>query len=217
MKTAQTIENQIKRHAYFNKKFFAKWAPYYDFISLVIKPIRYHAAGLLALPKNKKVLDVATGTGEQAIALAKKGYDVVGVDLSQEMLVQAMKKTGPKLTLQFIHHDATTLPFSDNSFDASTISFALHDMPHEIRLLVLKEMKRVTKKDGIIMVIDYAQPSMNMIAKFTHAIVRHFETPMYEDFLRRGVPSYLSTMGLSPYKKTLYFLSQISLSKKRKP
>src|SRR4030042_2238358 len=85
-----------------------------------------------------KILDVATGTGKQAFAFAKKGYDVIGIDLSEAMLKVANKKNKYE-NVKFEVADATNLPFEDNGFDVSCISFALHDMIPSIREKALKE------------------------------------------------------------------------------
>lgn len=197
----KNTEELIKKHTYFNHKFFAKWAPYYDIAALTIKPLRYEAARRLLLHKGSRVLDVATGTGEQALALAKAGYDVTGIDLSPEMLEQAKKKLSPKLQLRFIHADATDIPFTTNSFDGASISLGLHDMPYEIRLLVLNEIKRVVKPNGHIMIIDYREPQQGLRAYLLHVLVRKLETPMYQDFIRRGLNNHLETIRLKPFRQ----------------
>ncbi|MDP1721924.1 MAG: methyltransferase domain-containing protein [Candidatus Gottesmanbacteria bacterium] len=212
----QNTEELIKRHAYFNRKFFARWAPYYDLVAFVLKPLRYDAARRLQLPHDSRVLDVATGTGEQALALAKAGYDVTGIDLSPDMLKRATKKRTSSIKLKFVHSDATQLPFTSNSFDATTISFALHDMPYEIRLLVLKEMIRVTKNNGIIMTIDYLEPSKGLLGAITYRFVRRFETPMYEDFIHKGLLIHLTKVGLVPQTQTTLFIGQIKICKNKK-
>ncbi|OGG28675.1 hypothetical protein A2971_03200 [Candidatus Gottesmanbacteria bacterium RIFCSPLOWO2_01_FULL_46_21] len=194
----QSNEALIKKHVYFNQRFFARWARVYDYEKYILFPIRNKAASLLNLPANSRILDVATGTGAQAYSLAKRDYDVIGIDLSQEMLEQAKKKLAKGLKLKFIHGDATKLPFKDNTFDACSISLALHDMPYEIRFLVLKEMMRVTKSDGKILIVDYLEPHKNYIARLTCMVASLFETPMWKNFIDRGLLSHLNISGLKP-------------------
>ncbi len=207
----------IKQHAYFNQQFFAKFAKLYDYEKYFLFPIRNNVARSLVLPKNSKILDVATGTGALAYALAKQGYIVIGLDLSAEMLNQAKKKLRPGLRLSFIRGDATKIPYATNAFDASTISWGLHDMPYEIRLLVLKEMIRVTKPGGIILVMDYLEPNRGLIPSIAHSLERLYETPMFEDFVRRGLLIHLSHVGLLPYYQGSFLnLVQIVLCKNNK-
>jgi len=69
-------------------------------------------------------VDVATGTGQQAFAFAKRGYSVVGVDLMQSMLQIAGMHNKNGL-VKFVNSDATQVPFEDCIFDVTCISFAL--------------------------------------------------------------------------------------------
>lgn len=197
----QNTEELITKHAYFNRKFFARWARLYDYEKYILFPIRKRAAELMELPVKSKIIDVATGTGAQSLMLAKLGYNVVGLDLSPEMLEQAKKKLSPKLQLRFIHADATDIPFTTNSFDGASISLGLHDMPYEIRLLVLNEIKRVVKPNGHIMIIDYREPQQGLRAYLLHVVVRKLETPMYQDFIRRGLNNHLATIHLKPFRQ----------------
>src|SRR3990167_7739666 len=150
------LHNELaKKHAYYNNQFFGKWARLYDYEKHFLFPIRRKAAQFFPLKSPAKIIDVATGTGAQAHELAKLGLDVTGIDLSPEMLEQAKKKLDKSLKLQFLHADGTELPFRDNEFDGASISLGLHDMPYEIGLTVLSEIKRGVKKNGSILIVDY--------------------------------------------------------------
>lgn len=207
----------INQHKNINNRFFARWAKLYDLEKYVMFPLRQKAAKFLQLNTQAKVLDIATGTGAQAYELAKRGYDVVGVDLSKEMLEQAKKKLSFHLKLRFLQTDATKLPFGNNSFDASSISFGLHDMPHEIELLVLKEMKRVTMKNGKILIIDYMEPRKHWMAKIFHPFISLYETSHYVPFIKRGLGKILSEVSLNSEKETHFLgLAQIVLVRNKK-
>ena len=73
------------------KKFFRRWAPVYDLLDIIIGGVRSKTADFTSAKNGAKILDVATGTGKQAFAFAKKGYDVSGIDLSEDMLRVANK------------------------------------------------------------------------------------------------------------------------------
>ncbi|MBI5614351.1 methyltransferase domain-containing protein [Candidatus Gottesmanbacteria bacterium] len=167
--------------------------------------MRSKAAKLLRLPKKSKILDVATGTGSLAIALAKKGYQVTGVDLSPDMLRQAKKKVEPNLNVKFFNLDATNLPYPSQSFDGASISFGLHDMPPEIGQKVLKEMRRVTKRGGSILVADHLEPSSHWFAQLFHPIIRKYETPNYVPFTHIGLTNILRKAGLHMSEKRCWF------------
>ena len=99
---------------------------------------------LLGNIKNKKILDVATGTGRHAIDMAESGADVTGIDVSKKMLNIARKKAEQRnLEIEFRKEDATNLDIEDNEYDIVTSSRFLH-LP-EKRKPYLKEMVRVTK------------------------------------------------------------------------
>lgn len=105
-----------------------------------------------------KVLDVCTGTGDIAVYLAehvlKKGR-VIGVDFSQKMLEIAENKTNAT-NINFLRADALNLPFKDEEFDACFISFGLRNLKDLKKGLT--EMKRVTKKGGLVINLDTGKP-----------------------------------------------------------
>jgi len=191
------IHNELaKKHAYYNNLFFGKWARLYDYEKYFLFPIRKKAAQFLSLNSPAKIIDVATGTGAQAYELAKLGFDVTGVDLSPEMLKQAKKKLAKSLKLRFLHADATELPFRNNEFDGASISLGLHDMPNEIGLAVLSEIKRVVKKNGSILIVDYMEPKKHAVATLLHPLIKLYETPNYDLFIKKGLERYLSQVEL---------------------
>jgi ubiquinone/menaquinone biosynthesis C-methylase UbiE len=161
---------------------------------------RKEAAQYLGLIPPKKILDVATRTGVLAYELAKLGHRVVGVDLSTSMITQAREKHANHPNLHFQQADATRLPFKNNEFDASTISFALHDIAIE----VLEEMKRVTKSDGQILVVDYNEPKNHLAAKFFSPLIRATESVHWSSFVARGLRGLLHEVNLSVAKHTTY-------------
>ncbi len=209
--------NLINKHKYYNNRWFAKWAKLYDYEKYILFPLRRKAAIFLDSHSPLKILDVATGTGAQAYELAKLGHGVIGIDLSEEMLEQAKKKCVQNLKLIFQQADATNLPFRDNYFDASSISLGLHDMPYEIDLLVLNEMKRVTKNGGKILIVDYMEPKKHFIAKFSHRIVSLYETVNYKPFIEKGLDAVLGGVGLKIDRSTNFLgIFQINLATNEK-
>lgn len=100
-----------------------------------------------------KVLDIACGTGDTAIALDKKGMNVTGADISVEMLAVARKKA-PHITFQY--GDAAGLDFPDNSFDAVSITFGIRNF--DDRAVCLKEIYRVLKPGGLLCIAEFSIP-----------------------------------------------------------
>src|SRR3972149_8548562 len=172
------------------KKVFDILAPFYDIVAMPLSRLRGRVVDFTGAEKGSKILDVATGTGKQAFPFAEKGYDVTGIDLSEAMLKVTNKKNRYK-NVNFQVTDATNLPFEDYSFDVASVSFALHDMPLTIREKVLKEMVRVTKPEGMIVIVDYALPR-NRIGRFLiYHFVRLYERESYLRFIKSDLEALL--------------------------
>lgn len=130
---------------------------FYDLIlGPLLKSIRSKVIDVSKIKKGAYVLEVACGTGEQALLFARKGAIVTGLDFSKPMLKVARQKNKCyEKTLNFVYGDATKLQFADNQFDISTITLALHGMDPSIPMRVINQMIRVTKKNGKIIIVDY--------------------------------------------------------------
>jgi demethylmenaquinone methyltransferase/2-methoxy-6-polyprenyl-1,4-benzoquinol methylase len=147
-----------------------------------------------ARPRSR-VLDVATGTGEQAFAFAQRGHEVVGIDLSEDML-RVAREHNKYSRVTFDVGDAAHMPYEDDQFDVSCVSFALHDMPRSIGESVVKEMARVTKANGIIIIVDYAVPAKNLLYSLFLRIARLGETKYFPEFVQSGLTEVLKTAGI---------------------
>ena len=101
----------------------------------------------------QRVLDLAAGTGTSSDPFAQAGAQVVAADLSLGML-EVGKRRSPGLA--FLAADALALPFADHSFDAVTISFGLRNV--EDPAAALREMRRVTKPGGTLLVCEFSTP-----------------------------------------------------------
>lgn len=120
----------------------------------------------------ERVLDLAAGTGTSSEPLADSGVEVVPCDFSFGML-QVGKRRRPDLA--FTAGDATRLPFADASFDAVTISFGLRNVVDTEG--ALREMLRVTRPGGRIVVCEFSRPSWAPLRT------------VYSGYLMRALPS----------------------------
>ncbi len=108
------------------------------------------------------VLDLATGSGDVAFALAdglQPGASVVGMDFCQPMLDEAVRKraANPRWKpVEFRQGDGMALPLADSSFDAVTIAFGLRNMASRHKSLL--EMHRVLRPGGHLFVLEFSQP-----------------------------------------------------------
>jgi demethylmenaquinone methyltransferase/2-methoxy-6-polyprenyl-1,4-benzoquinol methylase len=107
----------------------------------------------LDLKPGETVLDLGAGTGVSTEALGRSGAFVAGADLSTGML-QVGHQARPEVPL--LAADALHLPFADSTFDAVTISFALRNIVDPDS--ALREMARVTKPGGRLMVCEFSHP-----------------------------------------------------------
>lgn len=105
----------------------------------------------------ERILDLAAGTGTSSAALARNGAEVVAADFSPGMIAVGREKYADRSDIQFVEADATDLPFADEEFDATTISFGLRNVvrPKD----ALAEMLRVTKPGGRIVICEFSTPT----------------------------------------------------------
>jgi len=107
------------------------------------------------------ILDLAAGTGSSSVVFAKEGVKVIASDFSEGMLAVGRKRH-PEL--EFVYADATKLPFKDASFDAVTISFGLRNVNEP--KTALKEMLRVLKPGGKVVICEFSQVGIPVIRLF---------------------------------------------------
>jgi len=107
-----------------------------------------------------RVLDLATGTADLAIALARQGCTVVGVDLSAGMVVLGQRKVaraGLSRSIALLQGDALALPFPSGTFDAASNAFLLRNLA--AMRPALAEMARVVRPGGQLACLEIAYPA----------------------------------------------------------
>ncbi len=155
------------------KKIFGAITPSYDLLNRIMsarQDVRWRRFAVSKLPpQSRRVLDVATGTGDLAIQMATKREDmqVFGVDFVESMMRRAVEKTrtrGLEGRITYSAGDALKLPFRDNEFDAATIAFGLRNIPD--RLAAIIEMARVVRPGGKLLVLEMTFPRNTKLRKF---------------------------------------------------
>ena len=146
---------------------------------------RKHAAEIVANWQPKNIVDLATGTGDLALALQKKLPDteIMAVDFLPEMLELAKRK-GLRQTMVA---DAMKLPFADSSFDCATVAFGLRNM--EDWGGALREMSRVLKPNGHVLVLEFSLPTMSIL-RTLYRFYLHRCLPMLGSFLTKQKHAY---------------------------
>lgn len=105
------------------------------------------------------VLDVATGTGDLAIAVHKgTKANIVGLDLSQQMLnvgIEKVKKQNLQNSISMMKGDAENLPFEDNKFDAVSVAFGVRNFENLTKGLA--ELRRVVKEGKSVYILEFSK------------------------------------------------------------
>jgi demethylmenaquinone methyltransferase/2-methoxy-6-polyprenyl-1,4-benzoquinol methylase len=201
--------------AQYVRELFNRIAPRYDGINRVISlgrdlVWRRCAATLCALQPGQQVLDVATGTGDLAFALARYVTPhgrVIGVDFSAKMLNIARRKAAkhdPYHTCRFIQGDALQLPFPDQVFHAATIGFALRNVT-DIQSCLM-QMRRVLVPGGRMVCLELVRPEC-LLWRELHSAYLRFMIPCI---------GYIGHGSAAPYKylahSITHFLSREQLA-----
>lgn len=114
-----------------------------------------------------KILDCATGTGDLAIqfkSVVGPAGEVTGTDFCREMMIPAPKKAADRgLDIQFTPADVMALPYADQSFDISSISFGIRNVADAQK--GISELARVVKPGGHVMILEFGQPKISGVAQ----------------------------------------------------
>ena len=145
---------------------FDRISPKYDalnhLLSLNIDKVWRRKAAKTATKKQPNaILDLATGTGDLAIALAKRNPQahIIGMDISEKMLDIGKAKVAQQMMENQIElglGDAASLPFEGDSFDAVTVAFGVRNFENLDKSL--SEIHRVLKQDGLIVILEFSMP-----------------------------------------------------------
>ena len=128
-----------------------------------------------------KILDIAAGPGSSSEPLHKAGAEVTALDFSEGMLAQGRKA---RPYLKFVKGDAMKLPFGENEFDVTTISFGLRNTKdYEV---ALREALRVTKVGGRMVIVEFSTPTFPPFRK------------LYMNYLMRTLPKIARKTSSNP-------------------
>ena len=155
------------------------------------RAFRKTLVGLARLADGERVLDVGCGTGSLAI-LAKRHVgatgEVVGIDASPAMVARARSKTAKAgIDVSFKNGVAEALPFPDAQFDAVLSTMMLHHLPRKARQECAREIRRVLRPGGRVLVLDFGQ------AQDKRGFLAHFHRHGHVD--PRNVVSLLEEAG----------------------
>ncbi len=158
---------------------FDRIAPRYDLLNRLMSfgiDRRWRRRLLAAMPTEGPVLDVATGTADVALALARRNPEVtvIGLDPSGGMLDvgrQKIEKGRLEDRVALVEGDAQDMPFDADRFAGSCIAFGIRNVPD--RLAGLREMARVTRPGGPVAVLELSEPRGGPMATLARLHVHH--------------------------------------------
>ncbi len=147
---------------------FDRIAPTYDLLNTILslsldKAWRRAAINLLEIHAGDTVLDIATGTGDLAIAAAHCGGKVVGIDLSRQMLLRALGKAEQQDILarySVVQGDALSMPFRNETFNSAMVAFGIRNMNNLEAFLA--EIHRVLSIRGRFSVLEFSMPESSL-------------------------------------------------------
>lgn len=148
------------------EQMFDRIAPRYDLLNRVLSlgiDVRWRKRAIRYLAKEKpaRILDVATGTADVAILMAKmlSPKAIIGIDIAQQMLELGRKKIEQQGLSGIIHlegGDSEKLQFDDESFDAVTVAFGVRNFENLEK--GLSEMRRVLRPGGRVVILEFSKP-----------------------------------------------------------
>lgn len=146
---------------------------------------RNRAAEIVAKWEPKTIVDLATGTGDLALTLQKRlpAAEITGVDFQPDMLRLATQKGVRKTVVA----DAMALPFPDAAFDCVTVAFGLRNMENWSG--ALREMSRVIRPGGHLLVLEFSLPAMSIL-RGAYRLYLHRCLPLLGSFLTKQKRAY---------------------------
>jgi demethylmenaquinone methyltransferase/2-methoxy-6-polyprenyl-1,4-benzoquinol methylase len=192
---------------------FTRIAQRYDVMNSLMTGGRHHAwrrltAAAVAAAPEGVVLDLATGTGDLALAVRERrpASTIVGADFSEGMLAEARAKLARRAErrVPLLAADALALPFRDGTFAAVTSAFLLRNLADLGR--GLREMRRVTRRGGVVAALEITRPAIPgwdwLFGLYFHRLVPAVGALVARDraaytYLPRSVDRFVSPHGLA--------------------
>ena len=172
-------------------------APTYDRLNHILsfdidKLWRKRVVAIVKRLGAKYIMDMATGTGDLAIALATKidGSTIYGADFSSEMLAvakQKIEKLGLAERISLTECNAENIPLADEAVDAATVAFGVRNFEHQREALT--EMKRTIKQGGHLIVLEFSNPRFALV-RWCYRLYSHYILPAIGRMISKHASAY---------------------------
>ena len=185
-----------------SKLFYKAMSEFYDLIDIVYfrdydnspRKVVFESIG-----NTEKVLDLCTGTATNALKIAKSKplSEIIGIDLSKDMLkiAQGKVKKSKVQNIKLYHMDATNMRFQDKFFDKILLSLVLHEVEENLAEKILAEAKRVLKDDGEIIVTEW-EKSRKFSRRALFLPIDILEPKPFKSFIEKDLYRYFERYGL---------------------
>ena len=176
-------------------RMFDRIAPTYDLLNTILsfsmdKAWRRAAINLLEIRAGDTVLDIATGTGDMALPAADGGGNVIGIDLSRQMLLRALGKAEEQDLLtrySVVQGDALIMPFRDETFNSAMVAFGIRNMNNLEAFL--GEIHRVLTIRGRFSVLEFSLPESSLL-RWIYGAYLTYVVPIIGGLISRDYHAY---------------------------
>jgi ubiquinone/menaquinone biosynthesis C-methylase UbiE len=182
----------------------------------IIPPVTraVHAAGGAS---RVRLLDVACGTGRtlHQLAVAHPALRLYGIDLSPAYVRLARRRLADVAEVALAVENAEALPFADGAFDVVTSVYLFHELPRNTRRAVARELLRVVRPGGLVVLEDSAQLAESAeIASALRAFPDEFHEPFYADYLEDDLAELLREVGFSVESSEPQFVAKVVVARR---
>jgi len=208
------------RYVVDKKQEFSRLAPLYETLARIatfgiVKRMWRMVAGIATGAINQHVLELCCGTGRVTEHLAKRFLRVTGVDLSPAMLERAHRLVQAQglSNVELREAEVSTVRFEPRTFDALVISLGMHELPGQIRDVVLERAARWLRPGGKIVIFDYRWPVNRLMSALMKLGRLYFERNHFVDYLNyhQTLDVRLAQHGFVPLEKRTLFLSCLEI------
>ena len=193
---------------------------YSTIIDPILKDVRICVAEISDMKAGDRVLDVCCGTGAQVFHYTQKGAIATGVDQNPNMIELAEKNRKRQGFNHGTFHlaRATELPFRDGYFNCASVSLGLHEIERGERYRAVSEMKRVVKKEGVLMFIDFQVPlpknSISYLIRAVEFLAGGHNYRCFRDYLAQGgLDQILKETELTPQEEAFLMSGNLQVIK----
>jgi len=164
-----------------------------------------------------KLLDIGCGTGRSLhqLARAHPSMRLHGADLSPAYIKLARKRLERVEELTLAVENGEALPWADATFDIATSTYMFHELPRNARRNVVREMFRVVRPGGLVVIEDSAQVSESPeLASVLRGFPRDFHEPFYEDYLEDDLGALLAQVGFDVQATESHLVAKVVFARR---